>query len=310
MVAVGGLLLATGGPADAASAPGRCGGNQPPHGPVLTTVTPPDSVLSQFAVLRRAQTPDDQLAGIRGLLGDELASYSPALVRRLAPAPGGGFYLIAGVTPRRKPVPASCYRGLTPGQRRRIRRFEALLLARAGQPAYCILRVTSTRTPRDQTTNTESSCSPFAQIASVFALAGEAHGNQRSVWGLAPDGVATVDVRFRTDPTVTAAVNGNFFLGSGSAVSARATINALVRLERRLARRHGPTAAQRRLLSRRQREALLIALPTEVDWLDSTAATILRFGPPSGPLDVLELAAANTSSSSSSSTIKIPSASK
>jgi hypothetical protein len=284
---------------------------------VVTPNAPPAAVLSMFAVLSHPAGAADQLTHAAESVSGKLARYDASLIRRLGPAPGGGYYLVTGVTPTFQSPPMSCFRGLTNAERDQVRELEAFFEARAGKPGYCIVHRTITKTARSETSETDSSCSTFAQNASVLALGVRTKAAMRQVWGLVPDGVSTIELTFPHDPAIIVPASGNFFLATGSAASVQKTASALKRLERRISHNKfgdaHPTPSQKRKSSRLLKRLLLGAFPSQVAWVNASGATVTRFTPPSGPLGLIELEIASlfsgsssSSSSSSSSTKAMP----
>jgi hypothetical protein len=175
----------------------------------------PASILSSFAVFRRAavasdQPPTHEPSG--GQLADELlkeyelASYYPAYVRQLMRLPDGQRYFVVAAYARFEPVAAAdCLsrgvdrRQLTEQQRRRAR-----------EPVYCLIEL-----PADNTQG--PGCEPFAAVdesARAFE-ASDYHAREATV-EMVPDGVASVRILYRDHVPSQRGSNGSTAPGARS----------------------------------------------------------------------------------------------
>ncbi len=177
----------------------------------------PASIVARFAALSRPSTPSDRLpafASPRNVLGGELALYASGLIRRLVSVPGGGVYLVPGLSSNVRVPAASCYRRLTRAARIRLRSIVAFHLARADKPTYCIVRATRKNTVRSHTTSASATCRSFAEDP-VFAIGPYVLGDRQlpTLAGFVPTGVAAVRISYRHFAPALASVpaSGLFF---------------------------------------------------------------------------------------------------
>jgi len=122
--------------------------------------------------------------------------------------------------------------------------------------------------------------------------------------GLVPDGVARVDVRYRTAGTVQATVRSNV-------VAYRPPVALSRRLSSPGARvlRGPPRVVARRIrrLARRFRRLILDLIPAQVTWRDARGQVLRTFTPPPALLREVTSGAGGFSTTSSSGTLPSPS---
>ncbi len=188
-----------------------CGGpgidmSRPPQ---VVAALPPAAVRSRLAALRRLQRPDDMPP--RWFMRSTLrmpthATVEVDAIRLLRRAPNGdGLYLVPTTdrSPATLPSPG-CLRTLTPQQRER----EAVLVRRAREQARRLHLTVYALGRRGGGT------------AAVFDLDAYRHGRAaygsygRRLIGMAPDGVARVEVRFGDGTRSVAPVRGNVWIAT------------------------------------------------------------------------------------------------
>jgi hypothetical protein len=194
--------------------PRGAGANRPPR--VVATL-PPAAVRSRLAALRRLQRPEDMPPRwfMRSTLGMSYhATVEINAIRLLRRAPNGdGLYLVPTTDrlPFALPSPG-CLRTLTPQQRE----HEALLERRAREQARRLHLTVYAVGQRSGGT------------AAVFDLDAYRHGhalyglNGHRLIGMAPDGVARVEVRFAGGARRVVPVEGNAWIAPTPASSRRA----------------------------------------------------------------------------------------
>jgi hypothetical protein len=181
--------------------------------PIATPLDP--TVLSQYAVLRRAAVSEDVLPPLNklgGALEGKLASYYPAYIRRLSRLPDGGrYFLITGFERAPTIPPASCLpKSLRPNRPHLV----ALAHDLAVEPAYCIGVVEGL-----QESNEGVTCQRYSTVYSGAGLAEEtlfvlAGSKKQTRVELAPDGVASVRLRYPGAAPLTATVSENAYVFS------------------------------------------------------------------------------------------------
>lgn len=238
-----------------------CGALFAGHRAASTAPAPPDAVRSQYAVLRRAQTPADlprSSAVLESAISGSLSAYDPVATRRLAISLGGAFYLVSG-TPRTYHPSAACRRVLPAALRSVLASDEARF---GSGPAYCLVALTAAGN-----STTGESCGGYALVAGGFAYSVTAGPGppEAALFGLVPDGVGVASLTFE-DPqtTVNLPVTDNLATGPRPA-GYEHRISILSKL---LAKPNSPR--------RRLRALVAAAIPTRVTWYSANRATIVR----------------------------------
>jgi len=213
-----------------------------------------------YAVFRRPQVSSDLLPPDAAGQVDTLASYDPTATRLIFTTGVARVYLVRGRFPRLI-LPGACLSRLPRADARTLRALEGEL---AGQAAVCF--------NLDQTVDqsTSMACVPPAAGTGGYALAtvaGLRSLRSSLVVGLVPDGVARVDVRYRTAGTVHGTVRSNVVAYREPAALSRGL------LERDL--RGPPRVALRRL-----RRLILDQIPTQITWRDARGQVLRTFTPP------------------------------
>jgi hypothetical protein len=266
------------------------------NSPVALSEPLDPAVTGSFAVLRRPSLPEDVLPPINPLgedLGYQLRGYFPGEIRQLVKdAEGDRYFLIPGFERGYLVPPAQCLP-------KRERHLHAQLVAdqrkRELEPVYCLEDMGPHR-PRYG----GASCLPFSAIQSGQALADTA-GSRTDVLELAPDGVATVRLSYRSGDVLNAAVSNNVFTFTPPQKPIKQAIKALRSLQPRREPSNGRqrSAEFKKLLAKG--EALSKSLvPQTVQWIDASGRLIRSYSPPTrGSLVALALAPFGDGSSSS-----------
>jgi hypothetical protein len=252
------------------------GGLGPPvPEPAPSTQLPPSDVLGRFAVLRGAVSPADQLPPLSTFgfaFSESLATYNPAASRLVATLPSGGqLFLIIGVSQKIRAPPAA----IVPEKyRKTIKKQIRALAPFSAAPTYCL-------TPLGDTgplVGPRAGCEPFSLQPNGFAITSTQDNlvgrPGRTLVGLVPDGVASVQLDFPHRASLSAAVAQNIYVAHGD-------FSYLDSLEQQLERASRGRASPRlRLaLGRRISDA---ATPSRVRWLDATGQVSDSFPRPSG----------------------------
>jgi hypothetical protein len=231
-------------------------------------------VLASFAIFRRAALPGDEPPANqlpRGGLArqlyneDELASYYPAYIRRLAALSGRRYYVVPAFA-QVKLAFAECSaprseRALLIEQRRR----------RAVEPLYCIIEVPESK-------GTTVGCEPFAAIDHSVRVFGASGFLGKPMLELVPDGVADVRIAYRDHAPLVVAVRENAFAFTPSPPppSVAAVLRRL--LDRAFAK--STTAAQQHTGVMEYDEGLLETDPTRIEWLNHAGVVVRTIEPP------------------------------
>jgi hypothetical protein len=231
-----------------------------------------------FAVLRRASLPEDTPPPINPFAEDlsyRLRTYFPGEIRQLEQdAEGNRYFLLPGFERGFPVVPARC---LPERLRKRQAKFIAEQRRREIEPAYCI-EVIGPHRPR----YAGGSCQPFSTIQTGERLIATA-ASRSDVIELAPDGVATVRIRYPAGEVIDAPVSSNSYSFTPPPRLIKEALAAIRHL----------VAKGTMHLSERQREALgrllvkraehLSArlIPQTVQWLDAAGNTLRSFTPSS-----------------------------
>jgi hypothetical protein len=238
-------------------------------------------LLAEFAVLRRAQTDDDLIPPLNAVAEDlsgELASYYPAQIRELLTlANGDRYFLVPGFPRPNVPPKTTCSSRALQKQRdaERARELQEER-TRAAQPAFCVTAASSGRIRLDLT----DVCETFAELEQsrrAFLFAGD---GERIV-ELAPDGVASVRIRFPAVPAITVAVaeNDYTFVAPGAAVRrAKRLLKQLTTFGK-----PGPGGHIVSLPEPQARElpkALEAGEPTKIEWLDAAGRLVRSIAHP------------------------------
>jgi hypothetical protein len=240
------------------------------------------SVLANFAVLRRAALPSDQLPALNPAaqrLDDQLASYYPDAVRRVAALSDGSRFFVIPAREKATSIPPS--RCLPKSLRSERPRLVEAQRKRAAEPVYCIVAVGSRAG--------SSECVPFSEVDQSPRVFGSAFAGAPTV-DLVPDGVASVRIDYRRVAPILARVNENAFVFTPPKALTRQLSNAFQKVlspvlhpgkTKRLTKaqkRHREKAAEKAF-----ENALLKAEPTRVEWLDGSGALVRRIDRPSNP---------------------------
>jgi hypothetical protein len=248
--------------------------------PIATPLDP--TVLSQYAVLRRAAVSEDVLPPLNklgGALEGKMASYYPAYIRRLNRLPDGGrYFLITGFERAPTIPPASCLpKPLRPDRPHLV----ALVHRLAVEPAYCIGVVEGLQESGEGVT-----CQRYSSVYTGAGLAEEtlfafAEGKTQTKVELAPDGVASVRLRYSGAPLITAAVSENAYTFSPPAPKLGALKKAFKKVEakNRGHRKTGKSEAREgveglKLIERFERRNV-----PKVEWLGAEGQLIKSFTP-------------------------------
>jgi hypothetical protein len=254
------------------------GGLGPPvPEPAASTQLPPNDVLARFAVLRQAVALADQLPPLSTfgpVLSQALATYNPAASRLVARLPNGGqLFLIIGVSPKIVSPPAA----IVPKRyRKTINKQIHALAPFSAAPTYCLtpLGGTSSSPPF----GLQSGCEPFSLQPNGFAITSAADNlvgqPARTLVGLVPDGVASVQLDFPHRAPLSAAVAENVYVAHGD-------FSYLDSLEQQLVRASRAHAGARLLLAL-ERRVSDAAIPSRVQWLDATGRLLDSFPRPTG----------------------------
>jgi len=221
-----------------------------------------------YSVLRRPQGTADVLPPAGGDFAT-LATYDPAATRLVFTTGVARVYLVRGHLQRLR-VSGACLSRLPRALARVVRRAERQF---AGQATVCFsLDQTRQRSQGRVEQNTSTSCVPPVAGTGGYALA-TVEGSSALTVGLVPDGVARVDVRFRTGRTVPATVRSNVVAYRPPAL--RLKLGGAVRPG-------APRVVARRIrrLERRIRHLLLASIPAQITWRDARGQVLQTFTPP------------------------------
>jgi hypothetical protein len=271
--------------------------------PLATPLDP--TVLAQYAVLRRMAVPEDALpplSSLGGALEGTLASYYPAYIRRVVQLSNGGrYFLITGFDQTLTVPPTPC---LPKALRKARPRLVALDRRLAVEPVYCIGVVGELKANNEGVT-----CQRYSTVATGAGLAEGAfsfgQGLRRPKVELAPDGVASVRLRYPGAPPITASVSENAYMFTPPAPSLGGLKKAFKEFEAKHRHDHKGKGSETRegleglkLLQRFERQQL-----PKVEWLGSEGQLIRSFTPEhEGSLfEMLLLPALSSSPPSSSS---------
>jgi hypothetical protein len=255
-----------------------------PAAPTPSAAAPPADVLTRFSVLARPTTPADQVPLVNSLglsLAGQLGSYDSAYVRFLATLPGGRqLFVIPGTSAKIPLPPLSCVPAKDRGPLEQAIHEQAKV---ATGPIYCLAVSGGGTLPFAPS----ATCVPFALEPNGYAIASvgqNAIGDpSRTLAGLVPDGVSSVQLSFSLAPRLTVTATNNTFV-------ARGKFRYLDTLERRAARaaQHGFAGASKHaaeLLAKRslllERRVAAAATPTHVRWIGPTGQIVATFAPPS-----------------------------
>ena len=232
-----------------------------PQTPNIETGPLEASVTAMFAFLRRPAGPEDALPPLNPFdqdVGFQLRAYFPGEIRQIARDPDGERYFeIPGFERGITLPPARC---LPAPLRKRRPQIVEEQRKREAQPVYCIDALGPERPtyPRER-------CSAFAEVQTGASLIATAQSTTEVI-ELAPDGVATVRLRYRNGDVITAPVAGNVF----DFTPPRRPIKKLEVLQRKLEREiEKGTVHGRELepLARRLEAARARLVPETVEWL-------------------------------------------
>ncbi len=207
-----------------------------------------------YAVFRRPQVSGDLLPPDAAGQVDPLASYDPTATRLIFTTGVARVYLVRGRFPRLI-LPGACLSRLPREEAGQLRFLEREL---AGQAAVCFGLEQTRRRANGQLLDQGTSTACVRPVAGTggYALTPLQGNSSALTVGLVPDGVARVDVRYRTAGTVQATVRSNVVAYREPAALSRGL------LERDL--RGPPRVALRRL-----RRLILDQIPTQVTWRTS-----------------------------------------
>ncbi len=299
---VAGLLVAVSSSAGAAARSSQRGG-LPAACASLKARTPPLRALpgtartdGPYAIFRRPQGPADLLPPDAAGQVDPLASYDPTATRLVFTTGVARVYLVRGRL-QRLVVPGACVSRLPRRLARVLRLAEREL---AGQPAVCFsLEQTRHQANGAVEQSTSTGCVPAVAGTGGYAVVSS---SSLSV-GLVPNGVARVDVRYRTAGTVPATVRSNVVAYRPPVALSRALSAPGTRMLR------GPprvVARRIRRLARRFRRLILDLIPAQVTWRDARGEVLRTFTPPPALLREVISGAGGFSTTSSSGTLPSP----
>jgi hypothetical protein len=226
----------------------------------------PSDILSNYALLRRAPTPADELplelAGIAGELARhyELSSFWPGYVRRLGVSRAGlRYFVVPAVARPEAPLPANCQ---SAAHRRR-------LVQRGGRqpprPVYCVLTVSAAQHMG------VDGCEFFAPAYRGGAVFDAIDISRREpVVQLVPDRVASLRISYRETASLSAHVHDNAVLYVPPSPSARVR-RELDRVERQMQRGQPSVFAQPSWIAR-WNATVGETQPTKIEWLNSAGA--------------------------------------
>lgn len=216
-------------------------------------------------------------------LDDQLSSYFPGYVRRVAElSDGSRFFVIPALVKAEAIPPARCL----PKSLRSLRpKLVEEQRKRAAEPVYCTVKVGG------HSRIEGPDCVPFGEVdqsPSVF-VSGFTGGPTAE---LVPDGVASVRIAYRSVAPIVDRVSENaFVLTPPKALTRRVgevlkkIIPSPVGAHSRKAK-HLTKAQKRRLqkaVEKALEDALLQAEPTRVEWLDGSGALLRSIKPPPSP---------------------------
>jgi len=289
---VAGLVVAVSSSAGA-GARSSPGGGLPRACASLEAPTPPVRALpgtaltnGPYAIFRRPQAPADLLPPDAAGQLDTLASYDPTATRLVFTTGVARVYLVRGR--RQKLVlPGACLSRLPRAYARTLRLLEREL---AGQAAVCFsLEQTRHRANGAVEQSTSRGCVPAVAGTGGYAVV-TLEGNSALEVGLVPDGVARVDLRYRTGRTVEGRVRTNIVAYRPPSLTVGG--QGL----------RGP----RRAVARRLRRLILDSIPAQVTWRDARGQVLRTFTPPPGLLREVISGAGGFSTTSSSGTLPSP----
>jgi len=238
-----------------------------------------------YAIFRRPQAPADLLPPDAAGQLDTLASYDPTATRLVFTTGVARVYLVRG---RRQKlvVPGACLSRLPRAYARTVRLLEREL---AGQAAVCFsLEQTRHRANGAVEQSASTGCVPAVAGTGGYAVV-TLEGNSALEVGLVPDGVARVDVRYRTGRTVEGTVRTNIVAYRPPSLTVGG--QGL----------RGP----RRAVARRLRRLILDSIPAQVTWRDARGQVLRTFTPP--PALLREVVVSGTASLTLSTTSGSPS---
>jgi hypothetical protein len=232
-----------------------------PQTPNAETAPLEASVTAMFAFLRRPAGPEDALPPLNPFdqdVGFQLRAYFPGEIRQIARDPDGERYFeIPGFERGITLPPARCL----PAP---LRKHRAQIVEeqhkREAQPVYCIDELGPKRR-----TYGEGRCSAFADVQTGADLIATAQSTTEVI-ELAPDGVATVRLRYRNGDVITAPVTGNVF----DFTPPQRPVKKLDALRRKFAReieKRGVHPPALEPLVRRLEVARARLVPQTVEWL-------------------------------------------
>ncbi|HTY96993.1 MAG TPA: hypothetical protein VMB91_08130, partial [Solirubrobacteraceae bacterium] len=232
-----------------------------PQTPNAETAPLEPSVTAMFAFLRRPAGPEDALPPLNPFdqdVGFQLRAYFPGEIRQIARDPDGERYFeIPGLERGITLPPARC---LPAPLRKRRPQIVEERRKREAQPVYCIDALGPERP-----TYPQERCSAFAEVQTGASLIATVQSTTEVI-ELAPDGVATVRLRYRNGDVVTAPVAGNVF----EFTPPQRPIEKLRALQRKLAReiqKGGIHGRGLEPLAKRLAAARARLVPSTVEWL-------------------------------------------
>jgi hypothetical protein len=225
--------------------------------------TPLDpSVVSSFAVLRRAQAPSDLIPPLSPVgisLDYELRSFYPAYVRRVATIKGARYYLIPAFLREAKIPPARC---LPPSERKDRAKYVELERKRGSSPAYCIVKV-------GRPGAEAGGCEPFDTLTSGSrAFAGSLFASP--LVELAPDGITAVRINYLKALPITVPTSENVYAFEAPQTVVRRLKHIFQGILRPAQGRHlskKQRHQQQRRFERAFERLLREAVPTKIEWL-------------------------------------------
>jgi hypothetical protein len=232
-----------------------------PRTPSAETAPLEASVTAMFAFLRRPAGPEDVLPPLNPFdqdVGFQLRAYFPGEIRQVArDVDGERYFEIPGFERGITFPPSRCLPA--PLRKRRAQLVEEQR-EREAQPVYCIDALGLARP-----TYPQGRCAAFADVQTGASLIATAQSTTEVI-ELAPDGVATVRLRYRNGDVVTAPVTGNVF----HFTPPRGPIKKVKALQRKFEREIQKTGIHGRALqalAKRLVAARVRLVPKTVEWL-------------------------------------------
>lgn len=250
-----------------------------PTAPPKELTTPLNaSIVSKFAIFRRTLSARDQPSpesSVEGAIAREIAqnyklsSYYPAYVRRVIGVSGSQLYFIIPGFARSEPLPPlHC---LTTRARRELAGQQK---RRSFDPVYCIIATLRGKS------EPVSGCESFAATVEGGSLFDSAAFTGKRIVEMAPNGVVSVRISYRTGTPIVEDVHENVFVLYSPPLS-YALQSELNRLRQELEEPSVSRIEQKTIVMRY--DAILAqAEPTSVDWLNAAGQDLRTIIAPHG----------------------------